>query len=314
MNRTAIQWTDFSWPIVNGCMRCSPGCKNCYAEGLEATRLVHLPKYQGLAVMTPGGPRWTGETRLWEPDLYAPLRKHPELARNLRRGPGSRPMVFVADMGDLFYEKVRPLEIARVFAVMRLATGWDFQILTKRQDRLVLLSDPRFLDLVEAAADTIAEELGIENPVAPWPLPNVWVGVSCEDKPRLARLDRLREVPAAVRFVSIEPLLEDLGIVDWRGIDWAIVGGESGRKARPFDVRWARALLARARAAEVAFFLKQLGSKAYTDARDNGRMPGAYEPGAGVLSAIRLRLVDSHGGDPNEWAEDLQVREFPIAA
>jgi len=142
MGKTTIGWTDHTWPLVNGCRRISPGCGGasgvggCYAERLISTRLRHQPKYQGLAVYKEGnGPQWTGKTRLWEPDLLMPLR--------LRKAQ----KIFVADMGDLFYEKVTDAEIDRVFGIMlacivletwqkRAIPGHIFQVLTKRADRM----------------------------------------------------------------------------------------------------------------------------------------------------------------------------------
>jgi protein gp37 len=134
--------------------------------------------------------------------------------------------------------------------------------------------------------------------VSRWPLPNVWLGVSVEDRASLPRLDTLRETPAALRFVSIEPLLEDLGRIRLGGIDWVIVGGESGPGARPFDLAWARSTVQQCRAGGVPVFVKQLGAKPYDgDSLGHER----YD----------LLLRDRKGADPAEWPEDLRVREFP---
>jgi len=148
----------------------------------------------------------------------------------------SRPkMVFVNSMSDLFHKDV-PLDfIQKVFAVMSDAHWHTFQVLTKRADRL--------LDLA---------------PNLPWPK-NVWMGVSVESREYLSRIDHLREVPAQTRFISFEPLLEDLGEVDLRGIDWAIVGGESGPGARPMRPEWAVNLRDRCVDQGVPFFFKQWG-------------------------------------------------------
>ena len=147
MGKTSIEWTDVSWPVINGCRRVSRGCENCYAERLAATRLAHLPKYQGLAVIKRGPPKvlrrdfadgsvglrqvdgkarpqWTGEARLWAKDLDMPLR--------LRKP--SR--IFVCDMGDLFYEEVPDEQIAAVFGVMAACPQHTFQVLTKRPERM----------------------------------------------------------------------------------------------------------------------------------------------------------------------------------
>lgn len=160
MNKTSIAWTDYSWPIVNGCRRVSSGCGGsdgggCYAERLAATRLAHTPKYEGLSRMTPSGPRWTGETRLWEPDLLAPLRlKKPS-------------RIFVADMGDLFYEGVSDETIDRVFAVMALAKRHQFQLLTKRPQRMrAYLVNESTPGRVFKAADAICVMTAASDPPA----------------------------------------------------------------------------------------------------------------------------------------------------
>lgn len=125
-----------------------------------------------------------------------------------------------------------------------------------------------------------------------WPLANIWLGASIEDRIRKSRMDLLRDTPAASRFLSIEPLLEDVGVLDLRGIDWVIIGGESGPGARTLDLAWARQIIAQCREAGVACFIKQLGRTPI----ENG------EP---------LRLDDRKGADMAEWPEDLRVRQFP---
>ena len=128
-----------------------------------------------------------------------------------------------------------------------------------------------------------------------WPLPNVWLGASVEDRARMDRIDVLRQIPAAIRFLSLEPLLEDLGEIDLTGIDWVIIGGESGPGARLFDLSWARSIIAQCRAAGVPVFMKQVGSFA-------------------IGSGGQLRNADRKGGDPAEWPEDLRIRQFPNVA
>ena len=153
--------------------------------------------------------------------------------------------VFVNSMSDLFHESVPDEFLARVFAVMRRASWHTFQVLTKRADRLAV----------------IASALN-------WP-PNVWMGVSVESRGYLDRLDRLRSVPAAVRFISFEPLLEPLGGMDLRGIDWAIVGGESGPGARRVEASWVVDIRNQCVAAGVPFFFKQWGG---TNKKKAGRL------------------------------------------
>lgn len=327
MNRTKIEWTDYSWPIVNGCRRASPGCLNCYAERLEATRLRHTPKYRGLAVYKDGGPRWTGATRLWEPDLDAPLR---------RRGTGK---VFVADMGDLFYEGVPTAALDRVVAVMLLAPRFTFQVLTKRAQRMRdYLRDPALYERVLHIADHEFRPrfpklcgVGISDP-ARFPAPWIWWGVSVESQSYAdERIPLLLDTPAAIRWVSAEPLLENVDLSRYLSppcaacdveeasgsdydrththerIDWVVVGGESGNKARPYCLSWARNILHDCAEAGVPCFHKQLGARPYeTD-------PEAAEVGDDGHWPVHrwLDLADGKGGDPSKWPPGLDVREWP---
>lgn len=295
-----IAWTDYSWPIVNGCRRVSEGCRNCYAERLTATRLAHTPKYEGLARMTASGPQWTGKTRLWEPELAAPLKvKKPS-------------RIFVADMGDLFYEGVSDEDIDRVFAVMALASRHTFQVLTKRPERMRQYFNggaDLYIRLCVAARKLRDEPWLHEDEPFPWPLPHCWLGVSVEDQATAdQRIPLLLQTPAAVRFVSYEPALSavDFSGKGWIGcfhatgtqqndhsrcaptLDWIIVGGESGPQARPFDLAWARQMVAQCKAAGCACFYKQGGSS-------------------------NPCLHDRKGGHFDCFPEDLKVREFPDA-
>lgn len=283
MGKTSIEWTDHSWPIVNGCRRISPGCGRargqggCYAERLISTRLSKTPKYQGLAVFGQGGPRWTGETRLWHPHLDMPLRL---------RTPSK---IFVADMGDLFYEGVSDRDIDQVFGVMWACRwlgrdaipGHVFQVLTKRADRMrdYLSADRKAL--ARRWADAAVNVGGGENPDAlhdsimfeTKPHPRIWLGVSVESPDYLWRVDRLLETQAAVRFVSAEPLLAPLrfrpGTLGCLGhlaetfgnplIHQVIVGGESGPGAFPMPIEWVRDIRDQCKMAGAAFFFKQWG-------------------------------------------------------
>jgi protein gp37 len=208
-----IEWTDATWNPVTGCTKISPGCKHCYAE-----RLAHRLERMGQANYR-NGFRLTLQPQM----LDLPLRwKSP------RR-------IFVNSMSDLFHQDV-PLEyVKRVFDVMARAHWHQFQVLTKRADRLRELS----------------REL-------PWP-PNVWQGVSIESERYLDRIDALRRTGAAVKFLSLEPLLEALPNLDLRGIDWVIVGGESGPGARPIEKSWVIGIREKCKRAEIKFFFKQWG-------------------------------------------------------
>lgn len=219
---SAIEWTEATWNPVTGCDRVSPGCAHCYALDLAA-RLKRMgqPKYQRDGQRRSSGPGF-GVT-LHPHTLEVPLRwKTPRV-------------IFVNSMSDLFHDEV-PLDfIERVFDVMRRADQHVFQVLTKRHERL----------------SALASQLD-------WPS-NVWMGVSIENRRFVHRADHLRAVPAAVRFVSAEPLLGPLDDLDLGGIDWVIAGGESGPKHRPMRVEWARDLRDRCVADGVPFFFKQWG-------------------------------------------------------
>jgi len=313
VGKTSIEWTDVSWPIVNGCRRASPGCQACYAERLASTRLSKTKKYGGLAVFKDGhGPQWTGEARLWEPHLDMPLKL---------RKPSK---IFVADMGDLFYEGVPDEVIDRVMAVMLLTPRHTFQVLTKRAKRMrEYMATPGLYDRVLEAANRLRHDrpeltqVGISNP-STFPASWIWFGVSVEDQKRAGeRIPDLLHTPAAVRFVSYEPAIEQVDFAPALGahgyvhtsslkVDWIIVGGESGPSARPFDPRWALSTIAQCEAAGVACFVKQLGSR-----------PGVHlhtELGRGmhVDDGIERFIVrDPKGGDWSEWPEHLRVREWP---
>ena len=200
-DHSAIEWTDATWNPVTGCSVVSPGCTNCYAMRLAGTRLAHLPSRAGLTRASKAGPVWTGEVRFNADWLTQPLRW-----RRPRR-------IFVCAHGDLFAEGVPDEWIDRVFAIMGLAHWHSFQVLTKRPARMrEYLTDRCVTDRIGArqrAIDPRASAYENAGMDAPWPLPNVWIGVSVEDQTRADdRIPHLLATPAAVRFVSAEPLLE----------------------------------------------------------------------------------------------------------
>jgi protein gp37 len=262
---TPIEWTDATWNVVNGCSVISPGCTNCYA--MKQAHRVDCRR--GLTVKTKGGMVWTGETRFNEKVLLDPLRwKRP------RR-------IFVCAHGDLFHDKVPDEWIDRVFAVMALAPQHEFQVLTKRSARMRAYMN-RACGRIADAVMALRRELGIKSAVAPlphitpgaewWPLSNVWLGVSVEDQARAdARIPDLLATPAAVRWISAEPLLGPVDLKDfllchasaptvagWSKY-WVVAGGESGPGARPMHPDWARSLRDQCAAAGVAFLFKQWG-------------------------------------------------------
>jgi len=272
---TKIEWTDKTWNPLVGCSVVSPGCTNCYAMAMAARLERMNPKlthYQGLTKIVNGNAVWTGKLAL-APDhvLTEPLR---------RKKPT---MYFVNSMSDLFHESVPDGWIDRVFAVMALCPQHTFQVLTKRAARMRAYFDAGERGGIVATQAIVASggKFGIRKPQ--WPLPNIWLGVSAERQQEAdARIPDLLSTPAAVRFVSAEPLLGPIDVTrldvpdygylnalddgyftDGRPprprLDWVIVGGESGPGARPMHPDWARAIRDQCVAADVPFFFKQWG-------------------------------------------------------
>jgi protein gp37 len=285
--KTSISWTDWSWGVVRGCTRVSEGCRFCWAERMAARNLpgMRSPKDgQPYARTVNGAPHWVKPAELIESKLSEPLHW-----RTPRR-------VFVASSADIFHEALSDHARDLIFTAMNAANQHTYQILTKRPKEML-----RYVTAPE-------RRTGWLSVCARWPLPNVWLGVSCEDQATAdVRIPLLLQTPAALRFVSLEPLL---GLIDllysafdgaesfnaMGGLSWAIVGGESGPKARPCNVEWVRSLRDQCRTAGCAVFLKQMGS---FWAREQRILNGS------ALSAS--------GADPREWPEDLHVQEFPDA-
>jgi protein gp37 len=253
-DNSKIEWTDATWNPVNGCSVHSPGCTNCYAMK-QAHR---VDARRGLTVPSKGGMVWTGEVRLNEKALTQPLHW-----RKPRR-------IFVCAHGDLFHEAVPDEWIDRVFAVMALCPQHTFQVLTKRSDRMRAYLTKQPEDRISKVMDQVAPTHWCARQLEDnLPLPNVWLGVSVEDQTRAdERIPDLLDTPAAVRWLSCEPLLEELEFrASWMGrfsdcnsLDWIVAGGESGHHARGSTemVEAAmRSLRDQCAAAGVAFFAKQ---------------------------------------------------------
>ncbi|MGX9923546.1 DUF5131 family protein [Streptomyces sp. NPDC002248] len=222
-DRSSIEWTEATWNPTTGCDRVSSGCDHCYAMTLaKRLKAMGSPKYQH-----DGDPRTSG------PGFGLAL--HPDALR-VPYGWKSPRTVFVNSMSDLFHARVPLAYVRDVFDVIRETPQHTYQVLTKRARRL------------RQVADRLE-----------WP-DNLWMGVSIESAKELPRVDDLRRVPAAVRFLSCEPLLGPLPGLDVSGIDWVIVGGESGPGARPMDVRWASEIVTACREGGAAPFVKQLGT------------------------------------------------------
>lgn len=371
--KTGISWTDATWNPVRGCSRVSKGCENCYAEKIAHRFKGKGQPYEGL---TRDG-RWNGKIKLVPEVLDQPIRW-----RKPRR-------IFVNSMSDLFHEGVPFEYIAKVFGVMAYAREHTFQILTKRPERArefmrwiaspdanpVNGEDVCIAQRCLMAAGSVSFETAILGAVIPragapiermWPLPNVWLGVSAENQETAdERIPILLDTPAAIRFVSAEPLLGSIALGQWlraqtthhlradvvgmlrnrsfdalqddegrpmhprlaqhdlrvlrergvkyipvsgacadfdpqkgcpghrvEGLDWIIVGGESGTRSRACDADWIRAIVGQCRDAGVSCFVKQLG----TNAKNGGRQ---------YFTTARK------GTDPAEWPEDLRGQEHP---
>mgnify|MGYP000879394017 CR=1 FL=1 len=303
-SQTSIEWTatynddgtvtpGFNWNFLRGCSRVSEGCRHCYAEGVAARFSGPGQPYEGLAKFVDHKPRWTGEILFIEDVLTQPLRwKKPR-------------KIFVNSMSDLFHEKVQDEWLDRAFAVMALTPQHTYQVLTKRPDRMLEWFKsrgewPLMSMLFDGLPYTLGEKAFLRSSYAnigdiPWPLPNVWLGVSVEDqKTADERIPILLETPAAVRWLSMEPLLGPVNLTrihfrndqgnmeEWDAldahpmpnsvepgspiigaddpvIDWVVVGGESGPNARPTHPDWIRLIRDQCQTAGVPFFFKQWG-------------------------------------------------------
>ena len=228
MARSEIEWTEATWNPVAGCSLVSPGCTNCYAMRMAARlQAMGMGKYEGTTRKSGKRHVWTGRVNLDAKALTAPL-----AWRKPQR-------VFVNSMSDLFQEGLAEEFVGRVWQIMEQANWHTFQILTKRPDRMRgLLSKPAFRVL-----------------------PHVWLGTSVENEEHVERIELLRGTPAAIRFVSFEPLLAPIRNPDLTGIHWAIVGGESGPSARPMNGEWVEDLRDACLRQGVAFFFKQWGGR-----------------------------------------------------
>ncbi|MDR2565377.1 MAG: phage Gp37/Gp68 family protein [Bifidobacteriaceae bacterium] len=225
MKKTSIEWTELSWNPVTGCDRISAGCDNCYALAMaRRLKAMGTPQYQ-----TDGNPRTSG------PGFGVAM--HPESLSQPHTWTGHR-TVFVNSMSDLFHAKVTTEFILEVVEVIRETPQHTYQVLTKRPIRARRLS------------------ASVE-----WP-DNLWLGVSVENMGASRRVSELRVIPAAVKFLSCEPLLGDLSTLNLAGIDWVIAGGESGPRCRPMHIDWARGIRDNCLQANVPFFFKQWGGRA----------------------------------------------------
>lgn len=309
-DKTGIEWTDATWNPVTGCTEVSPGCDHCYAK-------TFAERWRG----TPGHHFENGfDVQLRPAMLDLPLRW-----RRPRR-------VFVNSMSDLFHALIPTPWLAEFFAVMAATLRHTYQVLTKRHGRMrILLNDPDFVAMVADRARGKADDVSFT-----WPLPNVWLGVSTENQQWAdIRIPSLLDTPAAIRFISAEPLLGPVDLTEWIGcphdslsgidqepldsptkrwrcdqccasvldgtvtnvgLNWVIVGGESGRSARPMHPDWARSLRDQCQAAGVAFLFKQHGEWI----EDVTHHPA--EPEIGINEPFRVVNVPPNHKDRNRCA------------
>lgn len=325
-DKSPIEWTDATWNPIVGCSIVSPGCTNCYAMR-QAARIEAMAAgartethYSGTTKRVNGKPIWTGKLALAPKSiLHQPLRwKRP------RR-------IFVNSMGDLFHEDVPNDWIDHVFAVMALSPQHTFQVLTKRSDRMRDYCNGDWsLRIIDRLPGHIAGWLSDGRNI----LPNVWLGVSAERQQEAdERIPDLLATPAAVRFVSVEPLLRPLNIAEYMHdssceapdgdictccepreiyLDWVIVGGESGPDARPMHRDWARSIRDQCAAANVAFFFKQWGGRnkktagRLLDGVEHNAMPSAEGGKGDCPSALMGRpagATAAKGGDTSREAK-----------
>lgn len=241
--KSSIEWTEATWNPVTGCTKISPGCKHCYAE-----RMSFRLQAMGQRNYTNGFKLTLHERMLEKPLSW----KKPQ-------------RIFVNSMSDLFHDDVPVDFILEVFEVMQRASWHQFQVLTKRSQRLLDLNDQ-----------------------ISWP-DNVWMGVSVENQDYTFRIDDLRKINAVTKFLSLEPLLGPLSGLNLNGINWVIVGGESGPGARPMREDWVIQIRDQCNLADVPLFVKQMGES----------------------WAQANKAKSKKGGKMEEWRTDLQIRDYP---
>lgn len=248
-DNSAIEWTDATWNAVTGCDEVSPGCDHCYARTLAHGKLRAAYSKALPVVDLPENHANPFAVRLWPDRMTQPLR-------------WDRPRrIFVNSMSDFFHADIPQAYQDEMFAIMALAGRHTFQVLTKRTGRAL-----RYLNRMSMPGPILDQAILKGHSMRPWadvrwPVPNVWIGATVENRETKFRLDQLRDCEASVRFLSCEPLLEDLGHLDLRGIHWVIAGGESGPGYRPPDPEWIRSIRDQCVAQGVAFLFKQWGGR-----------------------------------------------------
>lgn len=299
---TNIQWCDETINPIVGCSRISPGCQKCYAAtAAQSARLQRFPQYQAVS-------KWDGSVEFVESQLLKPLSwKKPK-------------RIFVCSMSDLFHENVPDEWIDKVMAVIALSSQHTFQVLTKRPHRAkeyfsqTDLPNRWYQSAIDFLWQAVEKDFGgLINLQTyfmnrPYPLPNLWLGTTVENQDLAnQRIPILLEIPAVVRWLSLEPLLGDIKldftnyVDDWNTsvdigchkVSWVVVGGESGRNARPCAIGWLTSVVQQCHSANIPVFVKQLGSNCV------------------VLPGLSFGYSDRKGGDIAEFPPHLQIRQFP---
>ena len=328
-----IEWTNETWNPTVGCNKVSPGCQNCYAIK-DQYRMAKNPNPKiskissGLTEKRGNRLEWTGQVKFLRERLEQPL--HWRKPR----------MIFVNSQSDLFHETIADEQLDQIFAVMALTPQHTYQVLTKRPERMAKYMNwcerrhkangkPISFCRVDAVEEHMAEFSHAVIDV--WPLPNVWLGVTVENQQAVnERIPFLLQTPAAIRFLSCEPLLEKVdlekafAVIDVNGepfgpvcdpdgsdnIGWVIAGGESGHSARFCDIDWIQSIVDQCNDFDVPCFVKQLGSNPVTQ-KEWAVINGA--PLNMVGSKYSLPNITGKGGNPDEWPASLRIRQFPKA-
>jgi len=260
---TKIEWAHHTYNPWIGCTRISPACDHCYAaDWAKRYGQEHL---------------WQGQRR----QTAAQTRNQPAKWNREAEAASQRRRVFCSSLADIWDNQVPAVWRAETFDKIRSTPWLDWMLLTKRPQNIGKMLYPA---------------VGYDVDMAGWPWPNVWLGTTIEDRERLANLEHLRRVPAVVRFLSIEPLLEELGELDLTGIHLVIVGGESGQDARPMHPAWVRSIRDQCAAQGVAFFFKQWGEWLPCD-RDSGDRIIDGQPVRRIGKKAAGRLLDGVAHD-----------------
>ncbi|MCC7230905.1 MAG: DUF5131 family protein [Fimbriimonadaceae bacterium] len=329
---TTIEWCDYTWSPWEGCTKVSPGCVNCYAEANDQRHLFEPVDHWG-----PGAPRrltkdWNKPAKLARTAICRICGKawpargmHPDC--DGESGDFRRARIFPS-ICDWLDAEVPSAWLARFLQAIHNTPNLDWMLLTKRPENFRARMEAANAEMIPGTdvSKMINRWLGSTYPGLSFPARapiNVWIGTSVEDQQRAdERIPALLRIPARKRFLSVEPLLGSVSITfddlsdgmiveKMHPIDWVIVGGESGRNARPCNIDWVQSIVHQCSTAGVPCFVKQLGLRPIASERelwDRAGQPDGWKPGPGW---VPMKIQHPKGGDPAEWPEDLRVRQFP---